>query len=60
MDNEKLEAAPSFDRTAGLIERTWSEDVYRDFGQQPYWTEETKEEVASARSWYEDILFYAP
>jgi len=36
---ERLEAAPSFDRKA-LGDRKWAEDVYRYFGQQPYWTEE--------------------
>ena len=60
IDKEKWETAPSFDRTAGLIERSYSEDIYRHFGRQPYWIEETKEEAAPAKSWYEDILFYAP
>jgi hypothetical protein len=38
---EKFAAAPSYDR-ALLADRSWAGDVYRYFGQQPYWTEEEK------------------
>ena len=52
IDKKKLEIAPSFDGTAGLVERSWSENVYRHFGRYPYWTEEEmKEEAAPAKSW---------
>ncbi len=38
MSKDALAAAPAFDR-ASMASRSWSEDVYRYFGQQPYWTE---------------------
>jgi sporulation protein YlmC with PRC-barrel domain len=34
---EKLDAAPAF-RMSDLSNEKWAEDVYRYFGQQPYWT----------------------
>lgn len=37
--NEKLDSAPAF-RVGDLSNEKWAEDVYRFFGQQPYWTEE--------------------
>ena len=42
---EKLDAAPAF-RMSDLSDERWAEDVYRYFGQQPYWTTggETMEE----------------
>jgi hypothetical protein len=36
---DRLEAAPAFDRKM-LSDRSWAADMYRYFGQQPYWTEE--------------------
>ncbi len=42
-DGGKLEAAPAFDRTKATGDRGWAAEVYRYFGQQPYWT--TKEEM---------------
>jgi len=39
VDREKLDAAPEFDRTKAMTDRKWAGDVYRYFGQQPYWTE---------------------
>jgi sporulation protein YlmC with PRC-barrel domain len=41
ISKESFEAAPAFDRTF-LADRSWAADVYRYFGQQPYWTEEEK------------------
>ena len=35
---EKLDLAPAF-KESDLTNRKWAEDVYRYFGQQPYWTE---------------------
>lgn len=35
---ERLESAPRF-RLSDLAKQEWAEDVYRYFGQQPYWTE---------------------
>jgi sporulation protein YlmC with PRC-barrel domain len=35
---EKLESAPAFSRKT-LSDLRWAEDVYRYFGQQPYWSE---------------------
>lgn len=35
---ERLEGAPVFTKK-DLGDRKWAEDVYRYFGQQPYWTE---------------------
>ncbi len=40
VDKEKLEGAPEFDRAKAMTDRKWAENVYRYFGQQPYWTEE--------------------
>jgi len=45
---ERLESAPAFSRST-LGDQKWAEDVYRYFGQQPYWTlggEATKEHAA--------------
>ncbi len=39
-DKEKLDGAPAFDRKKAMMDREWAADVYRYFGQQPYWTEE--------------------
>jgi len=39
-DREKLDGAPAFDREKAMTDRKWAADVYRYFGQQPYWTEE--------------------
>jgi hypothetical protein len=39
-DKEKLDGAPAFDRQKAATDREWAADVYRYFGQQPYWTEE--------------------
>jgi len=36
---EKLDAAPAF-RMSDLSNEKWADDVYRYFGQQPYWTTE--------------------
>ncbi len=36
---DELESAPAFSQKAAMDSR-WTEDVYRYFGQQPYWTEE--------------------
>ena len=36
---EKLDAAPAF-RMSDISNEKWAEDVYRYFGQQPYWTTE--------------------
>lgn len=38
-DRQKLDGAPEFDRTKAMTDRRWATDVYRYFGQQPYWTE---------------------
>lgn len=47
IEKEKLFSAPSFDRKKDLNIARWT-DIYRYFGQQPYWTEEESEEAASA------------
>ena len=39
-DMAKIEAAPAFDRTKATGDRDWATEVYRYFGQQPYWTTE--------------------
>ena len=39
VDKQKLDAAPEFDRAKAMTDRKWAGDVYRYFGQQPYWTE---------------------
>jgi sporulation protein YlmC with PRC-barrel domain len=36
---EKLGTAPSFDQYSDMNNLKWAENVYRFFGQQPYWTE---------------------
>ncbi len=36
----KIEAAPAFDRMKATGDRGWATEVYRYFGQQPYWTTE--------------------
>jgi len=38
ISREKLESAPSFDRSE-LLNPKWAEDNYKYFGIQPYWTE---------------------
>jgi len=38
---EQLALAPGFDESSDLGNSRWAGDVYRYFGQQPYWTEET-------------------
>lgn len=38
-DKQKLDGAPEFDRTKAMTDRGWAANVYRYFGQQPYWTE---------------------
>lgn len=40
VDKEKLQGAPVYDRAKAMTDRKWAENVYRYFGQQPYWTEE--------------------
>jgi sporulation protein YlmC with PRC-barrel domain len=39
---EQLALAPSFDESGNFENSRWAGDVYRYFGQQPYWTEETE------------------
>jgi len=39
VNEQKLDGAPEFDRTKAMTDRRWAGDVYRYFGQQPYWTE---------------------
>ncbi len=41
LTRDKLRKAPSFDEDhwPNLADRSWSEDVYRFYGQAPYWTE---------------------
>jgi len=36
---EKLDSAPAFDLGSYRASRQWAEDVYKYYGQQPYWTE---------------------
>ena len=40
VSREKLDSAPEFDHEKAMTDRKWAGDVYRYFGQQPYWTEE--------------------
>jgi sporulation protein YlmC with PRC-barrel domain len=44
---EHLALARSYDGSADLNNSTWAGDVYRYFGQQPYWTEEMRMGPAS-------------
>jgi hypothetical protein len=37
---EQLATAPSFNKLADMKNLRYAEDVYKHFGQQPYWTEE--------------------
>lgn len=39
ISRERLESAPTFSMITDLANRKWAEDVYKYFGQQPYWTE---------------------
>ena len=39
ISKERLESAPAYDKAA-LTNHTRVEDIYKYFGQQPYWTEE--------------------
>ena len=41
-DQRKLDGAPEFGRTRVMTDRRWAGDVYRYFGQQPYWTEKSE------------------
>ena len=36
---ERIENAPSFDKSMDMNDPTRARDLYRHFGQQPYWTE---------------------
>jgi hypothetical protein len=36
---KRLATAPSFDQYSDMNNLKWAENVYRFFGQQPYWTE---------------------
>jgi len=47
---EHLAMVPSFDESGDLDNSRWAGDVYRYFGQQPYWTEEMRMEPASEKS----------
>jgi sporulation protein YlmC with PRC-barrel domain len=47
---EHLAAARSFDESRDLNNSRWAGDVYRYFGQQPYWTEEMRMAPASEKS----------
>jgi len=39
ISKERIEDAPSFDKSADLNDPAQARDLYRHFGQQPYWTE---------------------
>jgi sporulation protein YlmC with PRC-barrel domain len=39
ISKERLETAPVFD-SKNIADRRWTQDIYRFYGQQPYWTEE--------------------
>ena len=39
-DKEVLFAAPAYDRNTEMTWNEWGQDVYRYYGQQPYWTME--------------------
>lgn len=47
---EHLAVARSFDESSDLDNSRWAGDVYRYFGQQPYWTEEMRMAPASDES----------
>lgn len=47
---EHLAMAPSFNESRDLNSTRWAGDVYRYFGQQPYWTEEMRMAPASEGS----------
>jgi hypothetical protein len=40
MSKERIESAPEFDKKTDLSRSTWSDDIYRYYGVQPYWGEE--------------------
>ena len=42
MGKDELYSAPRFDKTKDLNDMKWAHGVYRYFGQQPYWTEESE------------------
>jgi hypothetical protein len=46
VDKEVLFAAPAYDRTTEMSWSEWGQDVYRYYGQQPYWTMEESGEAA--------------
>ncbi len=48
VDKEVLFAAPAYDRNTEMSWADWGQDVYRYYGQQPYWTTETEESEKSA------------
>jgi len=47
-DKEVLFAAPAYDRNTEMSWSDWGQDVYRYYGQQPYWTMEESERSAPA------------
>jgi sporulation protein YlmC with PRC-barrel domain len=46
---EQLALAPGFDDFSNFENSRWAGDVYRYFGQQPYWTEQTEVAPFSGR-----------
>jgi len=38
-DRQKLDGAPEYDMARAMTDRKWAGEVYRYFGQEPYWAE---------------------
>jgi hypothetical protein len=47
--SEQLALAPGFDEFSDLNNSRWAGNVYRYFGQQPYWTEQMEMAPASQK-----------
>lgn len=54
MDKWKMESAPSFDMATDLNDKEGAVDIYRYFGQQPYWTEKESPGGGLPSNWWSD------
>ncbi len=49
-----MDSAPNFDMAAGLTDKKGAVDIYRYFGQQPYWKEEEWPKGGLPSNWWSE------
>ena len=54
IDRWKMESAPSFEMATSLTDVEGAVDIYRYFGQQPYWAEGESAKGNPASTWWEE------